>query len=186
MSHILKCFRYILKRNYSCCGRCWGGSDHLHCEKKAEPAPGSRQAQPWWTKWFIWIKKKKNTESGRAKADSHYDVCPDGKNGFSLLHGSQSGPCQPQGDHVLGDHVLFLVRDRVSLPSSPTSPDPPSELFEEEGSQCGMLIPTTDKGGNPAVILHVVDLTRVSSGLRTLTGICYWSEFLDSLANSNW
>ena len=40
-------------------------------------------------------KKKKNTESGRAKADSPCDVCPDGKNGFSLLHGSQSGPCQP-------------------------------------------------------------------------------------------
>lgn len=65
MSHTLKCFRYILKRNYSCCGRCWGGSDHLHCEKKAEPAPGSRQAQPWWTKWFIWIKKKKKQTLSR-------------------------------------------------------------------------------------------------------------------------
>ena len=40
-------------------------------------------------------KNKQNTESGRAKADSPCDVCPDGKNGFSLLRGSQSGPWQP-------------------------------------------------------------------------------------------
>ena len=116
---------------------------------------------------------KKTTDWGRAEADSLYVVCPDGENGFSLPRGSQSGLCQPQGDHVLGGHVLFLVRDGASLPSSPASPHPPSELFEEERSRCGMLIPTADMGANPAVILHVADLMRVSSVLRMLTWICY-------------
>ena len=75
---------------------------------------------------------KKTTEWGSAEADSLYVVYPDGENGFSLPRGSQSGLHQPQGDHVPCGHVLFLVRDGASLPSSPTSPHPPSELFEEE------------------------------------------------------